>query len=267
MPLHPGAAEDGAVTAAITWLGHSTTLMELSGARVLTDPLLRSRLAHLTRRSPAVDPGFLENLDAVVISHVHRDHLDLPSLRRLARRGPLVVPAGSAGLLSGFDDVRELTTADTLTVGGVRITATAAVHHARRGLRGPRVPALGYVVEGAARIYFAGDTELFHEMASLVPLDAALLPVWGWGTSLGPGHLDPRSAAEALSLLRPRVAVPIHWGTYFPIHLGRSGHRLLEDPPHQFARHAAELAPEVEVRVLQPGARLELETRRARGAV
>ncbi len=94
-------------------------------------------------------------------------------------------------------------------------------------------------------------------MEALRPLDVALLPVWGWGTTIGPGHLDPRAAAETLPLLRPRVAVPIHWGTYFPVHLGRSGHRLLEDPPHEFARHANEVAPEVEVRILRPGERLE----------
>jgi L-ascorbate metabolism protein UlaG (beta-lactamase superfamily) len=92
-------------------------------------------------------------------------------------------------------------------------------------------------------------------MEALAPLDVALLPVWGWGPSLGRGHLNPRTAAETLRLLRPRVAVPIHWGTYFPI--GRGGRRLA-DPPHEFARHAAELAPDVEVRVLKPGDGFEL---------
>ncbi len=83
-------------------------------------------------------------------------------------------------------------------------------------------------------------------------------PVWpgaGEELTLGPGHLDPSSAAEALGLLRPRLAVPIHWGTLFPVALdrlrGQSG--LLTDPPHEFARRAAELVPEVEVRVLAPG--------------
>jgi L-ascorbate metabolism protein UlaG (beta-lactamase superfamily) len=255
------------VTAAITWFGHSTALIEQSGARVLTDPLLRGRLAHLTRRSPAVDVGALQDLDAVLVSHVHRDHLDLPSLRRAGRRGPLVVPVGAGRSLRGFDDVREVEAGDAISVGSLRIAATPAAHEVRRGLGGPLVPALGFVLEGPARIYFAGDTDLFGEMATLAPLDVALLPVWGWGTSLGPGHLDPRSAAEALRLLRPRIAVPIHWGTYFPAHRGRSGHhRLLEDPPHEFARHAAELAPEVDVRILQPGERLDLDARSARGA-
>jgi L-ascorbate metabolism protein UlaG (beta-lactamase superfamily) len=82
-------------------------------------------------------------------------------------------------------------------------------------------------------------------------LDLALLPVWGWGPKVGEGHLAPRTAAEALQLLRPRVAVPIHWGTFFPFWL--RGHSRLSDPPHEFARHASELAPGVDVRILQPG--------------
>jgi L-ascorbate metabolism protein UlaG (beta-lactamase superfamily) len=255
------------VTPSITWLGHATTLIELSGTRLLTDPLTRGRLGHLTRRAPPVDRESLGAIDAVLISHVHRDHLDLPSLRRLGGRRPLIVPKGTARFLRGFDDVRELTPGEEVAVGGLRVTATSAMHEARRGLGTHRVPALGYLVEGPPRIYFAGDTDVFPEMASLGPLDIALLPVWGWGTSLGPGHLDPSAAARTLPLLQPRVAVPIHWGTYFPAHRGRSGHPRLEDPPHEFARVAAELAPEVEVRILSPGECLELEPARGQRAV
>ena len=89
-------------------------------------------------------------------------------------------------------------------------------------------------------MYFAGDTDVYDSMAALAPLDVALLPVWGWGPKVGEGHLTPRSAAVALQLLRPRIAVPIHWGTYFPAYLRGPAPA---DPPHEFARHAAELAP------------------------
>jgi L-ascorbate metabolism protein UlaG (beta-lactamase superfamily) len=98
-------------------------------------------------------------------------------------------------------------------------------------------------------------------MESLAPLDLALLPVWGWGPSLGEGHLDPRAAARALTLLRPRVAVPIHWGTYFPVPLGLRGHDRLEEPPREFATHAAAVAPDVEVRILEPGEGFDLGQR------
>jgi L-ascorbate metabolism protein UlaG (beta-lactamase superfamily) len=81
----------------------------------------------------------------------------------------------------------------------------------------------------------------------------ALIPIWGWGTSLGPGHLDPEGAARAIALVQPRVAIPIHWGTFLPIGLGRRNTALLTGPPLEFARHAAALAPNTEVQTLSPG--------------
>ena len=103
------------------------------------------------------------------------------------------------------------------------------------------------------RVYFAGDTDVFKEMAQLTGIDLALLPVWGWGPRLGPGHMDPRRAAEALSVLRPRAAVPIHWGTLWPMGLGRVLPNRLQQPPIDFALYATELAPEVQVFVTPPG--------------
>jgi L-ascorbate metabolism protein UlaG (beta-lactamase superfamily) len=90
-------------------------------------------------------------------------------------------------------------------------------------------------------------------------LDAALLPVWGWGPSLGSGHMDPLAAARALALLRPRIAVPIHWGTYRRIGV-RGDEESLRAPADEFARFAQELAPEVDVRVLPVGGTLELSS-------
>lgn len=231
----------------ITWLGHASVCIQVGGVQLLTDPLLRGRLGHLTRRATPVDLEALGEIDAVLLSHVHRDHLDLPSLRRLPRETPVIAPPGAGALLADRD-VLELAPGEEATVAGLTVHATPAVHEVRRG--GRSVPAVGFTVAGA---YFAGDTDVFPEMESLAPLELALLPVWGWGPTLGHGHLDPRRAAEALRLLRPRVAVPIHWGTYFPVPLGLKGHRRLEDPPHDFAREAAELAPDVDVRILEPG--------------
>jgi L-ascorbate metabolism protein UlaG (beta-lactamase superfamily) len=122
---------------------------------------------------------------------------------------------------------------------------------------GAFIPAVGYILEGTHRIYFAGDTDLFDGMRELVPLDVALLPVWGWGPKVGAGHLDPERAAAALPMLRPRIAVPIHWGTYRRVGLP-SGEDALREPAEAFARYASELAPEVDVRVLPVGGRLEL---------
>jgi len=136
----------------------------------------------------------------------------------------------------------------------VAVRAVRAQHGSSRIL-GKRAEALGYVVAGSRDVYFAGDTDLFPGMAELgEELDVALLPIWGWGPSIGPGHLDPRRAAEALALLRPRVAVPIHWGTYYPLTSMRPTlPSFLRTPVAAFLREAARVAPEVEVRVLEVG--------------
>lgn len=249
-----------APAARVRWLGHSTVLLEVDGARLLTDPLLRPWVLHLRRAAPLVAGGALD-LDAVLISHLHYDHLDLPSLQRLDRGVTVVVPKGAGGLVRGrgFSSVEEVEAGDSTRVGAAIVHVTRAEHGSSRAL-GARSDALGYVVEGSRRVYFPGDTAIFPEMADLAPgLDLALMPIWGWGPSLGPGHLDPRGAAEALNLLRPRIAVPIHWGTYYPVQSTRwKSPAFLREPVRAFERWAAELAPDVEVRVLQVGEELEL---------
>jgi L-ascorbate metabolism protein UlaG (beta-lactamase superfamily) len=245
----------------LRWLGHATVLVELDGARVLTDPLLRSWVLHLRRAAPLQVDG-LEGLDAVLISHVHYDHLDLPSLEQRVDLGVrIVVPKGASRLVRsrGFRAVEELEAGETTHVRSLVVRAVPAEHDSGR-LLGTRSEALGYVIEGSRRVYFPGDTDLHPGMADLAPgLDVALVPIWGWGPSLGPGHLDPRRAAEALTLLRPRVAVPIHWGTYYPVQSTRlKPPAFLSEPVEAFRRAAAELAPQVEIEVLPVGGELAL---------
>jgi L-ascorbate metabolism protein UlaG (beta-lactamase superfamily) len=239
----------------LSYLGHSTTLVELDGVRLLTDPLLRRRVLHLWRSSPV--PGH-ETPDAVLISHGHQDHLDLRSLDRLPSDLPVVVPRGLGRVVAarGFRDVREVDEGDEVSFGPVTVRATHA-DHPGRSLPGRTDATVGYAVLGSARVFFAGDTGLFDGMDGLVPdLDLALLPIWGWGPTIGPGHLDPRGAAEALTLLRPRLAVPIHWGTFRPFyHSSRAS--FLREPADAFLAAAQELAPEVTVHVLEPGSAVD----------
>jgi L-ascorbate metabolism protein UlaG (beta-lactamase superfamily) len=246
----------------VTYVGHATVRVQVGGARLLTDPVLRDRLGHLRRRVPSVAPEAYGHPDGVLLSHLHRDHLDLPSLRRLPPDVPVLVPRGGGELLrrNGMKCVHELQAGETVELAGLDVTAVPAEHSGRRrpGLGGADAEAVGYVIAGSSRLYFAGDTDLYPEMALLGPLDVALVPVWGWGPTVGEGHMDPEVAARSLTLLRPRIAVPIHWGTLFPIGLARFRADRLSEPPRDFARHAARLAPEVRVRILEPGATLDL---------
>jgi L-ascorbate metabolism protein UlaG (beta-lactamase superfamily) len=236
------------------YVGHATVLIELDGVRLLSDPVLGEWVGPLHRHGPAPAPEATERLDAVLVSHLHRDHVDLRSLRRVAGV-PLIVPAGTRAFFErrGLDGVVELAPGESHRIGPVRVTATAADHEI--GRRGVAAAPVGYLVEGSRRVYFAGDTDLFDGMAALgAPgLDLALLPVWGWGPTLGAGHMDPERAARAAALLAPRLAVPIHWGTFYPAGLARLRPRPLTAPPGEFAARAHALAPPVEVRVAPPG--------------
>ncbi|HKG34806.1 MAG TPA: MBL fold metallo-hydrolase [Solirubrobacterales bacterium] len=242
--------------ARITYLGHSTVLLEQEGVRVLTDPVLADRFLHLRRHSASVEAP-AGPLDCVLISHVHHDHLHPASLRRLPAVTPVIAPAGGGRLVerSGIHRVHEVGAGETLELGELGIEAVPANHPRGRPPFGPDAEPLGYLIEvGSWRAYFAGDTDLFDEMSGFGDLDLALLPVWGWGTSIGEGHLDPRGAVEALRRLRPRFAIPIHWGTFLPVGTRRRNRRLLRDPGREFARLAAEASLPTEVRVLAPGA-------------
>ena len=245
----------------IEYVGHATTVVDLDGVRLLTDPLLRNRVGHLRRAVP-VDAKALRGVDAVLVSHAHYDHLDLPSLEKLGKKLPVVLPRGLGGLLrkKRFESVIEVEIGETVRIGSLAIHVVPAEHDRGRAPFGVTGQPVGYVVEGTQTAYFAGDTDLFEGMAELGRLDVALVPIWGWGAGLGPGHLDPAQAARAVALLRPRVVVPIHWGTYFPIHLGlRGAPRFLKTPPDAFLAALAEVAPTADVRVLRPGESVEVE--------
>lgn len=247
----------------VTWLGHATVLVELGGARLLTDPVLRGRVAHLRRHAAPVPPP--KDVDAVLVSHAHRDHLDLPTLRALSPPPRLIVaPTGVGRTLRRLTgtEVRELSAGDDLAVGGARVDAVPAVHDGRRSPVAQRSESLGYVLSPAGvdgpRVYFAGDTAVNDDMRGLGRIDLALMPIWGWGPSLGPGHMDPGEAVDALALIRPRIAVPIHYGTLLPIGLGRRYGHVLRDPLARFQEAAAERVPETTVVVLSAGEDLAL---------
>ncbi|MCI3933992.1 MBL fold metallo-hydrolase [Streptomyces sp. AN091965] len=255
----------------VTWWGHATCTVEDSGTRVLTDPLFVRRLAHLRRRRGALPPPAAAVADVVLLSHLHADHLHVPSLARLAPGTRALVPRGAARSVPGLRRLShlrftEVAPGDEVPVGdaGVVVRVVPALHDGRRLPVGPhRSPALGYVVEGAARTYFAGDTGLFDAMADEVgPVDVALLPVGGWGPYLGHGHLDPARAAEALARIAPRSAVPVHYGTYWPIGMDAVRPHEFHTPGDEFVRQAARRAPDVAVHRLAHGESVRPEAAR-----
>lgn len=243
----------------VRFLGHSTLLLDLDGTQVITDPILRPRIPGLIHRHPLRNHSIVERVQSVLISHVHHDHLDLPSLRRLPPDAQVLGPVGSAGLLRrNHINVRELRPSESCQVGSLRIVATPAKHFGFRVPFGPWAASLGFVLEGSLRIYFAGDTAVFPEMRDLGPIDLALLPVAGWGPVVTPGHMWPRQAVDALHLIQPRAAIPIHWGSLVPIAVHARNWSYLHRPPHEFAEIARRELPDVAVTVLEPGEALNL---------
>lgn len=246
----------------LTFLGHSTVLVDLDGVRVLTDPMFGHLAAGLIRRQvPAVLPDMLVGLSAVFISHGHWDHLDLASLRALPGQPALIVPVGLGRVVAkaARGAVHELRVGDRLQIGGLTLEAVHAEHGRRRSLVTSAETSLGVLITGSSSVYFAGDTDLFPAMSRLAGrVDVALLPVGGWGPRLGRRHLDPGRAAEAVVRIQPAIATPIHWGTLYPLGLRRVARRQFEGPGQAFREAVAIRAPGVEVHVLQPGQSMSL---------
>lgn len=248
----------------LTYVGHATVLIEMDGSRILTDPLLTRWLGPLRRQWPAVDPAWMRDIDCVLLSHLHHDHFHLPSLARLDTGSRCVVPLGAGALLRarGFRNVDEVSPGDRFTIGTVDVDVVRAIHDSRRHFSDVTAEPQGFVLRGSQTVYFAGDTDIYPEMRDLGPaLNVALIPVWGWGATLGPGHLDPLRAAEAVGLLQPRIAIPIHWGTYFPAGLPWRRRFALRETARAFRDFVREIAPGVEVQIIEPGQSVTIPSR------
>lgn len=226
----PVVPNDGALLrslqSSITWIGHASFLVSLGGVKVAVDPLWSERISGVVRRRtpPGVALEAATPVDAVLISHNHRDHLDAPTLRRLAPGAVAIAPLGHDRLLRnlGFSRVVELDWWQTHEEGALAVTLVPARHWSMRHpwdrnamlwggfvLRGP---------EGA--LYHSGDTALFDGFSEIGrragPLDLALLPIGAYEPRwfMEPQHLNPEEAVEAFLRLGARAMVPMHWGTF-----------------------------------------------------
>lgn len=206
----------------VTWLGHSTVVLDLAGARLVTDPLLRRRVAALTRRHDLPLTAHVPDVDAVLLSHLHHDHADLPSLRRLAPAPVLTHPENAAWVRDQGLGAPHLDPGEWHRVAaGVEVRLVRAEHHSRPMPHRPNAAAGHLLRTSDLVVWAAGDTSLHPGMDGLAdlaggPVDLAVLPVGGWGPRLSEGHLGPREAAEAARRCGARHVIPVHFGTLHP---------------------------------------------------
>ena len=192
----------------VTYLGHASLHFEMDGVRLLSDPLFRNRITFLVRTGLPADPELYRSVDAVLISHLHHDHLDFASLAMLGTNIRIIAPQGAGKLLeqNGYFNYQEIKIGETIQVGKVEVRAVFADHVRSRQPLGPQADCIGYVIKGSLTAYYPGDTRLFPGMAELAEhLDLALLPVWGWGPDRGKMHMGPHEAAQSLALLKPAL--------------------------------------------------------------
>jgi L-ascorbate metabolism protein UlaG (beta-lactamase superfamily) len=215
----------------VTWLGHSTTLVEIDGFVVLTDPNWSERSSPSTivgpRRfhPPPIAIADLPKVDAVVISHEHFDHLDMASVRALAARGlAFHVPLGMAAHLTTFGvpdaQITEHDWWESARIGDLTIVATPARHFNGRGppWRPGALWASWSIASPKHRVFFSGDTGLTDQLRTIAeregPFDLAMLEIGQYHPDWGDIHLGPRGALDALAMLGAKHLLPIHWGTF-----------------------------------------------------
>lgn len=250
-PAPPGRVGDGAMR--VTFINHSTTLIQFDDINILTDPVWSERVSPVElvgpRRHRAAGIRFddLPPIDAVLVSHNHYDHLDITTLLRLVVRDHprIVTPLGNGALMArqGIFGATELDWwAGGLLAHDLRVTCVPAQHFSSRGLSDRNANLWGgFVVSGSAgNLYFAGDTGWgphFTEIGSrFAPIRAALLPIGAYLPRwfMKPQHIDPADAVKAHAALGASTSIAIHFGTFA---LGDDG---LEEPVRELKRAIAE---------------------------
>jgi L-ascorbate metabolism protein UlaG (beta-lactamase superfamily) len=214
----------------LTWLGHSTVLIEIDGHRVLTDPIFSQRVSPLgwigPRRwfAPPLSPASLPPLDAVVISHDHYDHLDYESVVALRDRGvTFIVPLGVGAHLAywGVPETRiiELDWWEHTRIGDLEITCTPARHASGRTAvdNDATLWASWAVRSPRHRVWYSGDTGLFPALreigARLGPFDATMIEVGQYNNAWPDWHMGPEQAVMAHGMVNGRLMLPVHWAT------------------------------------------------------
>jgi N-acyl-phosphatidylethanolamine-hydrolysing phospholipase D len=236
----------------VTWIGHSTLLLQMGGLTFLTDPIwskIPSPIPPLGPRRfvpPAVAISELPTIDFIMISHNHYDHLDLPTLRALAARNPqtlFLVPLGNATLLRrhGIDNVKELDWGESIRLAGLTVHCLPAQHWSKRSLTDTNKALWSSwaVVGEYRRFYHAGDTGYFPGFKKIAdylgPFDLAAVPIGAYAPRqmMRASHMNPEEAISAALDLDAKVAVAMHFGTF------DLSDEPLDQPPRRFKEAAA----------------------------
>jgi L-ascorbate metabolism protein UlaG (beta-lactamase superfamily) len=216
----PPARGEGA---RLTWLGHASWLIQLDGLSLVIDPVLGPSISGVVKRN--VQPGLaiekLPKIDASLVTHNHRDHLDLASLTKI--RAPMIAGAGTAPLAQKAKvSCTELEWWQTTRLGDVSVTFVPSQHWSGRTLLDSNEMLWGgFVIEGSsARVYHSGDTAYFSGFAEIgrrhPSIDAALLPIGAYDPEwfMGPQHMNPEEAVQAYVDLGAHHLIAMHWGTF-----------------------------------------------------
>jgi L-ascorbate metabolism protein UlaG (beta-lactamase superfamily) len=244
----------------VTFLGHATALIEMNGKAILTDPNLSRHIFFVIWRRTGIPVNIrdLPPLDLILISHGHYDHLDLPTLRKLPRKVPVLAAPGLEMVLKWArkSTVIALGKWKPYRLDDVVVTAVPAKHFLGRPPLFPVSRYQGYVIEGDATVYFAGDTGLFDGMRKIGEkwdIDVALLPIGAYSPpSFRRHHMSPEDAIEAALMLRARAIVPIHWGSF------RLSLEPMSEPVERLTRAAEKAGVSSMLRILAPGQSISL---------
>jgi L-ascorbate metabolism protein UlaG (beta-lactamase superfamily) len=252
----------------VTFIGHSSFLLQINGRTALIDPVFSKRLILLRRqRHPGVQVENLPPIDLVLLTHAHMDHLDLSSLRRVLRatrkltgRAPeVVVPRGVEDLVEnlGFSRIHRLEWWETAAVQGLKVTMTPCKHWGARMFRDRHRGYGGYVIEGAGQsVYHSGDTAYFdgfREIGARLSPEVALLPIGAYfPDSYRSVHTSPEEAVRAFVELGASQMIPMHYGTF------RLGREPMDEPVQRLEAEAVRLNIKKRIKILQEGETMHL---------
>ena len=255
----------------VTFIGHSSFLLQIGGRRVLVDPVFSKRLIAMRRqRHPGLRVATMPAVDVVLLTHAHMDHLNISSLRgvirrsrRVAGRAPeVVVPRGVEDLVErlGFARVHGMEWWSELEVQGLRVTMTPAKHWGARMFKDTHRGFGGYVVaSGEQSVYHSGDTAYFggfREIGRRLAPQVALLPIGAYfPDSYRAVHTSPEEAVRGFVETGAAVMVPMHFGTF------RLGREPMDEPPIRLVAEARRLGIAERVRVLEEGELLRVGAR------